>query len=223
LRSREKKKKKRDKVEIFPFLTASARTDIFPLKSLFSAQRETSMPPISKLEKGRGGREGSEDEEEGDEEEGATMGAPKSSKFCSSPESGSIIVRGSTKTGSVSASCGVGGIWALSPSSGAAETAIDERKGEWRRRADGEDFDVVVDEDQEEEVERRDASLVMSLRAMSVVLVAAPAAEEEWLGPARACVVDRITENWLVARERGAREGKREREKKSRRRNESTL
>ena len=65
--------------------------------------------------------------------------------------------------------------------------------------------------------------LVMSLRAMSVVLVAAPAAEEEWLGPARACVVDRITENWLVARERGAREGKREREKKSRRRNESTL
>ena len=111
---------------------------------LFRAHRETSESSRPKLVKGSG--DGGSD---GDEEFGATIGTPKSSKFSST--SGSNIVRGSTSTGSVSASSwerAAGGTLLLS-SSDAADAATEERSGERRRR----EVEFEFDEDDEDQVD----------------------------------------------------------------------
>jgi hypothetical protein len=169
--------------------TARAKTDIFPLISLFRAHRETSLFPRPKLEKGSG--EGSE--EDGGEE--GTNGAPlPTSKSKSSTDSGSIITRGSTRTGSVSASSfGDGGGGMFSLSSAPAVAAVIERRRtreeEWRREERGDDD---KDGDERQQRQERNASIrsVVGVALVAVVVVAAA-----WLGPARACVVERIARN----------------------------
>ena len=113
------------------------------------------------------------------------MGAPKSSKFSASG-SGSSIVRGSTSTGSVSASScweRVGAEEMSSSLPAAAETTTDEWRGE-RRRGEG-DGDDKDDEDQVKEQPFR-----IAVGALFVADLAVSVAT--WLGPARACVLERI-------------------------------
>lgn len=150
------------------------------------------------MEKGYGA--GSDEEEFGEEEFGATMGAPKSSKFSSG--SGSSIVRGSTSTGSVSASSSDRvGTGTLS-SSDAADTATEERSEERRRRGDV----IGFDEDDEDQVERLRRDETSPFRIAIGVLFADAVSAATWLGPARACVLERIEKN----RNRSSRRVKRD-------------